>query len=91
MYGALVVAALLALSAVGQMFGSSSITDRLAGEGWGEYAQVIVRNRIGALWHGAFIFGCVAGFLFLLTARRPGWTPLRVILARWGLVAIMAV
>ncbi|MBU1693088.1 MAG: YfhO family protein [Verrucomicrobia bacterium] len=90
-YGALVVAALLALSAVGQMFGSSSITDRLAGEGWGEYAQVIVRNRIGALWHGAFIFGCVAGFLFLLTARRPGWTPLRVILARWGLVAIMAV
>ena len=89
-YGVLALAALLALAAVGQMFGSSSATGQLGAEGWGEHAEVIVRNRIGALWHGAFMMACAAGFMYLLTANRSRWTAIQVRLARWGLVVIMA-
>lgn len=87
---ALASAALMALLAVSQMFGSASAAGQLAAEGWGDNASIIVRNRIGALWHGAFLFACAGGFLFLLTARRAGAPPLQVMAARWGLVAIMA-
>lgn len=90
LYGAAAAAALMALAAVGQMFGSESATARFAAEGWGDSASVIVRNRIGALWHGAFLFGCAAAFLYLLGAPRPGWGGIQTLLARWGLAAVMA-
>ncbi|MBP7830263.1 MAG: hypothetical protein KA248_10135 [Kiritimatiellae bacterium] len=89
-WAALAAGALMALLAVSQMFGSASAAGRFAAEGWGDSASIIVRNRIGALWHGALLFGCAGGFLFLLTARREGAPSIQVVAARWGLVAVMA-
>ncbi|HOW97312.1 MAG TPA: YfhO family protein [Kiritimatiellia bacterium] len=88
--GALALAALLALGAVTQMAGSYSAANRLAAEGWGDGAQIIVRTRIAALWHGAFIALCAGAFFLLLSGRRAGWSFLQVAMARWGLVLVMA-
>ena len=71
---------------------------RLAAEGFGAFgngvrpvteAEVIVANKIRALWHAAFMALCAGGFGWLFVVARPqrrrvyAW-------AKWGLVALVA-
>jgi len=71
---------------------------RLAAEGFGALgngvrplteAEVIVANKIRALWHAAFMTLCAGGFCWLFVLARPqrrrvyAW-------AQWGLVALVA-
>ena len=84
------LAGILALAALFITFGWAGGVGRFMQEGWGGFAAVIMRNRIVALWHGAFMVLCAAAFLWLFLAapRKP-----RIVfsLARWGLLLLVAV
>jgi hypothetical protein len=83
------LAGLLGLAALCLGFGWAEAVRGLMQEGWGPYAAVIMRNKIGALWHGAFMAVCAAGFVWLfLAARRRSWLVLT--LAQWGAVLLVA-
>jgi hypothetical protein len=64
-------------------------TARFVAQGWGQYAEVIVSNKIGALWHAALLTFCVAGFLWLFLLSNRQKTIVRT-LAQWGLVLLVA-
>ncbi len=83
------LAGIMALSAVVMMFGWAGGVGRMLQAGWGPLAATIMRNKIGALWHGAFMTLAAAVFLWLacFTVTRS-----RVIMrvARWGLILLVA-
>jgi len=83
------LAGILALSALGMMFGWAGGVGRMMQEGWGPLAATIMRNKISALWHGAFMTLAVAAFLWLagFAATRS-----RIVLsvAKWGLILLVA-
>ncbi len=83
------LAGILALAAIVITFGWAGGVGRFMQEGWGGFAAVIMRNRIVALWHGAFLTCCVAAFLwlFLSAPRKP-----RIVfgMAKWGLLLLVA-
>ena len=89
-WGVLGVAALLALWALGQMTGGDGEVARLATRGWpAEYAEIIVSNKIHALWHAAFMTLCAGAFLWLFLLARPA-KKLVYTVAAWSLVLLVA-
>ncbi len=62
--GVLVLWALLLMATRGVDIG------RFVDQGWGQYADVIVRNKIKALWHGAFMTFCAGGALWFLATGK---------------------
>lgn len=83
------LAGILALAAACMSFGWAGGVSRFMQEGWGGLAPAIMRNRIVALWHGAFMAVCAAAFLWLfLVAPRPARLVSRA--AKWGLVLLVA-
>jgi len=75
-----------------------TLDTRLAAEGSGIFsadvrplseAEVIVANKIRALWHAAFMALCAGGFGWLFLLARPQRSRVYA-LAKWGLVALVA-
>ena len=82
-------AAILALWAFGLSSGRDDDVARFAAQGWGQYAGVIVGNRIRALWHAAVLTGAAAGFLWLFLLAKP-LKPALHTSAKWALVLLVA-
>lgn len=83
------LAGILALAALIMTFGWAGGVGRLMQEGWGPYAAVIMRTKIGALWHGAFMTLCAAVFLWLFVLA-PRKSRIVLSMAKWGLVLLVA-
>ncbi|MEI8120595.1 MAG: hypothetical protein WCI20_00980 [bacterium] len=90
-------AGLLGLWACGVALGRVDEINRFASEGWGQYAAVIVDNKIRSLWHAAFMMVCAGGALwfFLLNRQSPALPqvpkPVPRLLNRGSLVAWLLV
>lgn len=85
----LVMAVILALRALAVMSDVNTIVYRLSAIGWGKLAEVIVQNKISALWHGAFLTVCAGIFIWLYCGNKLRNKYLRN-MAPWLLVAIVA-
>lgn len=71
LWGVALGAGILGLSALGLMANRLADTDRFVNWGWPQlYAQIIVANKIGALWHAAFMTLCAAAALWYLLRQR---------------------
>ena len=63
-------AVFLALWALGLTANRDTDVGQFASQGWGgQYAAVIVSNRIRALWHGALMMGCAGVALWMLLLK----------------------
>lgn len=82
-------ALMLGFWAVGLGLGRDGDVARFAAQGWGQYAEAIVGNKIRALWHAAFMTTCAAAFLWLFLLARPR-KAIVYRLAQWGLVLLVA-
>ena len=63
-------AGVLGFLAFGLMDGRIAEVNRFATQGWGQYAEVIVDNKIRALWHAAFMMLCAGGALWFFLLQR---------------------
>ncbi|MGI6087649.1 MAG: hypothetical protein ACOYCD_06865 [Kiritimatiellia bacterium] len=88
LWGVAALAAILALSAMFISAESSGEINRLASQWTNNFAAVIVRNKVVALWHAAGMAAVAAGFLALLIWKR---SVLWARIAAWVLVALVAV
>jgi len=88
-WGVVGCAVLLALFAFGLMDGRSADVSLFAAQGWGEYAGVIVDNKIRALWHAAIMTSSVAGFFWLFLLAKPKKS-IAYKFAAWGLLLLVA-
>lgn len=84
-----VVALILALRALALMSDSNSAVYRLASAGWGKLAEVIIQNKIGALWHAVFMTVCAGAFLWLF-CRSKVRNRTVLVAAEWLLIALIA-
>jgi len=69
-WGVLGGAVVLGLWAFGLTANHVEDVNKFVSQGWGQYAQVIVANKIGALWHAAFLTLCAGGALWYLLLKR---------------------
>ena len=88
-YAVFGVSVLLFLWTVALMLGWNAEVNRLTVRGWGDYASVIVGNRIRSLGQGAFLTFCAGGFLAFVFLARPKKQTAHV-LAKWALVGMVA-
>ena len=63
-------AGILGFWAFGLMDGRVQEVNRFVSQGWGQYADVIVGNKIRALWHAAFMTLCAGGALWFFLLSR---------------------
>ena len=82
-------AVLLTLWAVSLTMGRADDVARFEAQGWGGYAGTIVGNKIGALWHAAFMTSGAAFFMWRFLLSRPRKTIVYEI-AKWSLIAVVA-
>jgi len=82
-------AVILVLFSLALTVGRSDDVSRFAAQGLGQYAEVIVENRIRAIWHAAFMTCSMVGFLwlFLLAKRRK---PIVYNAVKWVLIILVA-
>lgn len=66
-----VVGAIICVGALCLWLGRSAEIGRLASAGWGKAAEVIVGNRVSALWHGGLMMLLAAGAVWYLVRVRP--------------------
>jgi len=85
----LVVALVLALRALSLMADLNPLVYRLGSLGWGKFAEVIVQNKITALWHAAAMTVCAGVFIWLYCGNKLRDQFLRNI-APWILLLIVA-
>lgn len=85
-FGAALILALCALSILSD---SNMLIYRLSTAGWGSFAEVIIRNKIAALWHAVIMTACAGLFILLMFLRLPKGNVMRRILP-WLLVAVVA-
>lgn len=85
----LVVAIVLGVRALAMISDANTIVYRLAAMGWGKFAEIIVQNKISALWHAAFMTACAGVFIWLLCRSKLQNKYIRN-MAPWLLVAIVA-
>ncbi|MDD5482819.1 MAG: hypothetical protein PHP98_04115 [Kiritimatiellae bacterium] len=83
-------ALVMALRALGIMTDFNALAYRLSAAGWDHFAAVILRNKVAALWHAAFMTVCAALFIWLFCARRIR-NKYALHAALWLLVTIVAV
>ncbi len=83
----LALGAMLALAALIQAGGLSRLTDSLRNQGWGDMAAGIARNKISALFHGAFMTLAAAGLIWALATPRVKAATSRWI--AWALVGMV--
>lgn len=93
-------AVLLAFWAIGSSVGKVDEVGRVAREGWGQYAEIIVGNKIRSLWHAAFMMLCAGGaaWFFLLKGGQTPQQKVAVTASRlnvrsiisWALVLLVA-
>ena len=84
-----VIALVLALRALALMVDVNSLVYRLGATGWGKLAEVIIQNKITALWHAALMTVCAGVFIWLYCGRKLRNQYLRNIIP-WLLVVIVA-
>lgn len=85
----LVLASVLALSALVMTFSWAGGVGRLMQDGWGPYAGVIMRNKIAALWHGAFMTLCATLFIWLFWYGKIKARAMALVIP-WCLVLLVA-
>ncbi|MFA7160940.1 MAG: hypothetical protein WC299_16715, partial [Kiritimatiellia bacterium] len=79
----------LALRALAMTADVNALIYNIGAAGWGKLAEVIVRNKITALWHAAFMAACAGVFVLLMFSRAFKNSTARVFLP-WLLVAMVA-
>ena len=82
-------ALILALRALAMTADVNALIYNIGAAGWGKLAEVIVRNKINALWHAAFMAACAGVFVLLMFSRAFKNSAARVFLP-WLLVAMVA-
>jgi len=87
----LVVALIMGLRALAIMSDFNSLSYRLAALGWGKFADIIVQNKISALWHAAFMMVCAGVFIRLFYGNLASRIRNQYVrsAAQWLLVAIV--
>jgi len=81
-------ALIMGLRALATMSDFNALDYRLAALGWGKFAQVIIQNKIYALWHAAFMTVCAGVFIWFFYGK-SAWNPHARKAAQWLLVAIV--
>ena len=84
-----VIAFVLALRALALMADEKALVYRLGSMGWGKFAEVIIQNKITALWHAALMTVCAVVFIWLYYGNKLRNQILRNIVP-WLLVLVVA-
>jgi hypothetical protein len=85
----LVVVVIIALRALAFMSDFNSLSYRLSVAGWGRLAEIIIQNKISALWHAALMAVCAGVFIWLFCSNKLRNRYLRNA-AAWFLVIVVA-
>lgn len=88
-YAVLVLVLIMALRALAIMSDFNAFSYRLSSMGWGKFAEVIIGNKIQALWHAAFMTVCAGVFIWLFSGNRLRNQYVRQT-AQWLLVVLIA-
>jgi hypothetical protein len=87
--GVIIAAVLLAMRALAAMSDENALIYRLSSAGWGKLAEVILKNKINALWHAALMVSA-AGLCLWLFCRTKLKNRYVFFAAQWLLVAVVA-